>query len=108
MASKTAPLPAPLTLDDINRSQISRDADVDLSHVSRVFSGERRPSINLMDRICKSLSGSLDRVVTLDELMLLLVTINPGMYQTKGKVYERTAEGRPRVRRSLMASEKEL
>lgn len=57
---------APLTLDEVNRSRVAREAGTDLAHISRIFSLQSTPSLWLAVRIARSLD------ITLDELCQLL------------------------------------
>lgn len=58
-----------LDLEKINRSKIHRETGLTLSHVSRIFSGERRPSLEAARDIARSLG------VTMEELTDFLDTL---------------------------------
>ena len=53
------PTPTP-TPDNINRSEIARATGTDLAHVSRIFSGQRKPSFMLACKIAQHLGITLD------------------------------------------------
>lgn len=61
----TKPEPAPVVrhqkdFDTLNLSRMSRATGLSVSHLSRVFSGQRQPSLEVAKTICKYLSIGLD------------------------------------------------
>jgi len=49
-----------ITMDEINRSEISRATEINLAHVSRIFSGKASPSFKAAKKIADHLDISLD------------------------------------------------
>lgn len=49
----------------VNRSAMSRALGTDLAHISRIFSGQRKPSFKLAARIAEYMGISLDELDTL-------------------------------------------
>ena len=51
----------------INLSAISRHQDIDISYLSRIFRGERIPSVRILKKIGTELGYSIDQMLTLLE-----------------------------------------
>jgi transcriptional regulator with XRE-family HTH domain len=49
--------------EEINLSQISRDTGISVSHLSRIFSGKRDPSVPNAKKISQVLDVSLDCLI---------------------------------------------
>lgn len=54
--------PKKLKPEDINRYEIAQALEVSHSEISRIFSGDRTPSLGLFKRIAEYLSVSLDEL----------------------------------------------
>jgi len=46
----------------INRTEIAKALNIDIGHVSRIFSGKSNPSLGLAYRIARHLKVSLDEL----------------------------------------------
>ena len=64
--------PAPLNIRGLCRSEVARKTGLSLSHVSRILSGQRTPSLGALVRIADYLG------VTTDELIGELAELQDG------------------------------
>ena len=61
-----------VSIDNINRCEIARQSGYTVSHVSRIFSGQRRPSLRCATKLARIMG------LTLDDFQRLLPPANGG------------------------------